>query len=67
MYKDENIVELKAGMDVLVKHDQGIEIGSVETVNYLSGKVLVFFDYEACPHFAIFNFNQVSYIPIRTS
>ena len=40
---------------VEVSHLKGIEIGAVESVNYKTGKVQVYFAYEACPHSTSFN------------
>ena len=54
-----NMPILVKGQWVEVSHLQGTEIGEVESVNYKTGKVLVFFNYEACPHFTSFNLDQV--------
>ncbi len=51
------------GQLVEVTHLQGTEIGEIESVNYQTGKVLVFFNYEACPHFTSFNLSQIA--PIK--
>ena len=51
---------LAKGQRVVVSHLQGQEIGTVESVNYMTNKVLVYFDYEDCPHFDSFNLNQVT-------
>lgn len=59
---NENLAE---GQFVEVTHLQGTEVGIIESINFKSGKVLVFFDYEACPHFDSFNINQVK--PIKLS
>lgn len=61
-----NMHELKVGMEVLIKHDLGLEIGQIESINLKAGKVLVYFDYVDCPHFATFNLNQVVSFEIRT-
>ena len=50
---------------VEVTHLQGAEIGEVDSVNYQTGKVLVYFNYEACPHFTSFNLSQVKPIKPR--
>ena len=50
---------LTKGQFVEVTHLQGTEAGIVESVNFKTGKVLVFFNYDACPHFDTFNINQV--------
>lgn len=54
-----NFTTLVKGQLVEVTHLQGTEIGEVESVNYATGKVLVYFNYEACPHFTSFNLSQV--------
>jgi hypothetical protein len=54
-----NLPMLVKGQMVEVTHLQGTEVGEVESVNYQSGRVLVFFNYEACPHFDSFNLSQV--------
>lgn len=51
---------LVKGQRVVVTHLQGEEFGTVESVNYTTKKVLVYFDYEDCPHFDSFNLNQVT-------
>ena len=56
---------LVKGQMVEVSHLQGTEIGEVESVNYQTGKVLIFFNYEACPHFTSFNLSQVRQIKPR--
>lgn len=56
---------LVKGQMVEVSHLQGTEIGEVESVNYQTGKVLIFFNYEACPHFTSFNLSQVRPIKPR--
>lgn len=56
---------LVKGQMVEVSHLQGTEIGEVESVNYQTGKVLIFFNYEACPHFISFNLSQVRPIKPR--
>lgn len=66
MNTSKNMHELKVGMEVLIKHDLGLEIGQIESINLISGKVLVYFDYVDCPHFATFNLNQVVSFEIRT-
>lgn len=50
---------LKVGMDVILKHDMGLEIGQIESVNLKTGKVLIYFNYPECPHFASFNISQI--------
>jgi hypothetical protein len=60
-----NMPMLVKGQLVEVSHLQGTEIGEVESVNYQSGKVLVYFNYEACPHFTSFNLSQVTPIKPR--
>ena len=50
---------LKPGMLVVIKHDQGLETGEIYSVNTRTQKVLVFFSYAACPHYASFNISQI--------
>jgi hypothetical protein len=54
-----NMNSLRPGMVVVIKHDQGLEIGEIYSVNPKAGKVLVFFNYAACPHYASFNISQI--------
>lgn len=56
---------LVKGQMVEVSHLQGTEIGEVDSVNYQTGKVLIFFNYEACPHLTSFNLSQVRPIKPR--
>ena len=56
---------LVKGQMVEVSHLQGTEIGEVESVSYQTRKVLIFFNYEACPHFTSFNLSQVRPIKPR--
>jgi hypothetical protein len=51
--------ELGKGKAVLVSHLQGEELGVIESINLKSGKVLIYFGYEDCPHFTLFNIAQV--------
>ncbi len=60
-----NVPMLVKGQMVEVTHLQGTEIGEVDSVNYQTVKVLVFFNYEACPHLTSFNLNQVKPIKPR--
>lgn len=66
MNLNDNIGGLTVGMDVIVKHDLGLEIGSIESINLRSGKVLLFFDYPDCPHFASFNISQIMSFEVRS-
>jgi hypothetical protein len=50
---------LYEGLEVIVKHDQGLEIGTIYSINFVTGKVLIYFNYPECPHFASFNVNQI--------
>lgn len=50
---------LKPGMFVVIKHDQGLEIGEIYSVNSKIQKVLIFFNYAACPHYASFKISQI--------
>ena len=66
MNLNDHIGGLTVGMDVIVKHDLGLEIGSIESINLTSGKVLLFFDYPDCPHFALFNISQIMSFEVRS-
>jgi len=55
---------LVQGQRVLVSHLQGQEEGTIESVNYKTGKVLVFFNQKECPHYDSFNLSQVTPIPL---
>ena len=55
---------LVVGQMVVVTHLQGEEVGRLESINMLTGKALVYFDYESCPHFDSFNLNQVNSVPL---
>ena len=57
--KTRDINAIHPGMYVIIKHDQGLEIGRVDSINFATGKILIFFNYESCPHFALFNIEQV--------
>lgn len=56
---------LVQGQRVLVSHLQGQEEGTIESVNYKTGKVLVFFNQKECPHYDSFNLSQVTPFPLR--
>lgn len=60
------IGRLTVGMDVIVKHDLGLEVGTIESINFISGKVLLYFDYPDCPHFASFNISQIMLFEVRS-
>jgi hypothetical protein len=47
------------GNRVQVMSDAGIEYGVIESINYNTGKVDVYFNYGDCPHFCTFNITQV--------
>ena len=55
---------MKVGMEVFIKHDLGVEKGQIESINYKSGKVLIFFNHLDCPHFASFNLDQVIHFEV---
>jgi cytochrome oxidase Cu insertion factor (SCO1/SenC/PrrC family) len=56
------IQDISVGQFVVIKHDQGLEIGTVESINHKSKRVLIFFNYESCPHYCSFNFSQINQI-----
>jgi hypothetical protein len=55
-----NFLNLKAGQLVEVTHDQGKEIGMLYSINYKSGKALIFAETKDCPHFFNANINQLN-------
>lgn len=55
---------LSVGQVVEVRHLQGIEVGTIESINWKTGKALVHFKYESCPHFDSFNIEQLQPLPI---
>jgi len=55
-----NNLNLKEGELVQVTHDQGSETGLLYSINYKSGKALIFSDYKDCPHFFGANINQIT-------
>jgi hypothetical protein len=66
MNRFKNMHKMKVGMEVLIKHDLGLEIGQIESINPKSGKVLVHFDYVDCPHYATFNLDQIMSFEVRS-
>jgi hypothetical protein len=59
MTKDPGMTRIAKGQQVIVTHLQGEEHGEIESINFKTGKVLVFFNYPDCPHFDSFNLSQV--------
>lgn len=51
--------KIKIGTYVVIKHDQGLEIGQVSSINLISKKIEIFFNYSACPHYCTFNLSQI--------
>ena len=49
-----------AGQLVEVSHDQGTEIGEISSINYKTGKALIFKNDVGCPHFFGVNISQIS-------
>jgi len=58
-----NNENLKEGEIVEVTHNQGNEIGLLYSINYKSGKALIFSDTKECPHFFSANINQLTACP----
>ena len=50
---------MKTGNKVKVTSLIGEEIGIIHSINLKSGKALVYFNYDACPHFCSFNISQL--------
>jgi hypothetical protein len=59
MDQDQKKAAFAKGRKVTVTHLQGSEVGEIESVNWNSGKVLVYFNYESCPHLDSFSIDQV--------
>lgn len=51
--------ELVKGRKVLVTSLVGEEVGELDSINWATGKALVWFGDNSCPHFCDFNINQV--------
>lgn len=49
----------EVGDTVQTESMAGLEFGKVVSINHFSGRVDVWFDYDSCPHFYSFNFNQI--------
>lgn len=49
----------EVGDTVQTESMAGLEFGKVVSINRNSGKVDIWFDYDSCPHFYTFNFNQI--------
>lgn len=45
----------------MVSHDQGDEIGTIYSINYKTGKAVIYIDEPNCPHYFTTNINQLSY------
>ena len=54
------------GQIVEVVHLQGVEVGTIESINLRTGKVLIDFAYEDCPHFDSFNISQIRKIKLKS-
>lgn len=52
-------MSIQIGDKVKVTSLAGIEFGTIASVNSKTQKADVFFNYNACPHFDRFNFNQI--------
>jgi cytochrome oxidase Cu insertion factor (SCO1/SenC/PrrC family) len=50
---------MTTGTTVQVTSLVGTEVGVLESINYKTGKALVFFAYADCPHFCSFNISQL--------
>lgn len=48
------------GQLVQVTHDQGMEIGELYSINYRTGKALIFSRSPNCPHYFDVNISQIS-------
>jgi len=48
------------GQLVEISHDQGTEIGQVYSINYKTGKALIYKNDVGCPHYFNVNISQLS-------
>ena len=55
-------LEISEGQKVLVSHEQGDEVGIVFSINYKTGKAVIYIDEPNCPHFYTTNISQLSYV-----
>lgn len=58
-------VLIAEGQKVLVSHDQGDEIGTVYSINYMSGKAVIYIEEPSCPHFYATNIFQIRPLNLR--
>lgn len=52
-------ITFQVGDTVQTQSMAGLEYGKVVSINHKIGKVDIWFDYDSCPHFYSFNFNQI--------
>lgn len=53
------MITFQVGDTVQTESMAGLEYGKVVSINDKIGKVEIWFDYDSCPHFYSFNFNQI--------
>jgi hypothetical protein len=56
-----NNQSIKVDQDVLVFHDQREELGQVYSINYKSGKPVIYIANPECPHFFTTNISRLRY------
>jgi hypothetical protein len=54
------IAKFVTGQIVEVSHDQGTEIGEIYSINYKTGKALIYKNDLGCPHFFGVNISQIN-------
>jgi hypothetical protein len=51
---------LVAGQKVWISHDQGDELAEIFSINYLTGKAVMFASNPDCPHYFNVNISQLT-------
>lgn len=52
-------IDYKPGQYVMVSHDQGLELGEIYSINYISGKAVIYISNPDCPHYFGANISQL--------
>jgi hypothetical protein len=55
-------LEISEGQKVLISHEQGEEVGTVFSINYKTGKAVIYIDEPDCPHFYTTNISQLGFV-----
>ena len=59
MVMNNQLIEVE--QDVLVSHDHGQELGQVYSINYKSGKAVIYISNPECPHFFTTNISNLQH------